>query len=38
QWFIMALMIGISTGMYSSIFIASTLLVDVWKWQQRRNN
>ena len=34
--FALALLIGIASGAYSSIFIASPLLVLVYKWQQRR--
>ncbi len=37
KWFILTLMVGIFTGTYSSIFIASTLLVDVWKLQERKS-
>jgi len=36
KYFILAMLIGMIVGMYSSIFIASPLLVDVWKWQQKR--
>ncbi len=35
KWFILTLMVGIFTGTYSSIFIGSTLLVDVWRLQER---
>ncbi|KKW44796.1 MAG: Protein translocase subunit SecF [Parcubacteria group bacterium GW2011_GWA2_56_7] len=34
--FALALIIGITTGAYSSIFIASPLLVTWYKWQERR--
>jgi preprotein translocase subunit SecF len=34
--FSLALLIGITAGTYSSIFIASPLLVTVQKWQERR--
>jgi len=33
--FVLALIIGIAAGAYSSIFIASPLLVVVEKWQRR---
>lgn len=36
HYFALALLIGIASGAYSSIFIASPLLVYVYKWQQRR--
>lgn len=36
HYFALALLIGIAAGAYSSIFIASPLLVVVHKWQQRR--
>ncbi len=37
HYFALALLIGIASGAYSSIFIASPLLVFVYKWQQRRH-
>lgn len=36
HYFVLALLIGIASGAYSSIFIASPLLVVVYNWQQRR--
>lgn len=36
HYFALALLIGIASGAYSSIFIASPLLVYVYRWQQRR--
>jgi len=33
--FTLALLIGISFGTYSSIFIASALIVDWWKWERK---
>lgn len=36
HYFALALLVGIASGAYSSIFIASPLLVYVYKWQQRR--
>ncbi|MBP6859124.1 MAG: protein translocase subunit SecF [Candidatus Magasanikbacteria bacterium] len=36
HYFALALLIGIASGAYSSIFIASPLLVYVYKWQQRK--
>ena len=36
HYFALALLIGIASGAYSSIFIASPLLVFVYKWQERR--
>ncbi len=36
HYFALALLIGIASGAYSSIFIASPLLVVVYNWQQRR--
>lgn len=34
--FSLALIIGIAAGTYSSIFLASPLLVTIWKWQEKR--
>ncbi|MFA5871332.1 MAG: protein translocase subunit SecF [Parcubacteria group bacterium] len=34
--FTLALLIGITFGTYSSIFVASALMVDWWKWEQRK--
>jgi preprotein translocase subunit SecF len=36
KYFILTMLIGMTVGMYSSIFIASPLLVEVWQWQQKR--
>lgn len=36
HYFVLALLIGIASGAYSSIFIASPLLVVVYDWQERR--
>ncbi len=36
SWFILTLIVGIFTGTYSSIFIASMLLVEVWRLQERK--
>ena len=36
HYFVLALLIGIASGAYSSIFIASPLLVLVYRWQERR--
>lgn len=36
KWFSLALIIGISSGAYSSIFIASPLLVSWQKWSEKR--
>lgn len=36
HYFVLALLIGIASGAYSSIFIASPLLVVIYKWQERR--
>ena len=36
HYFVLALLIGIASGAYSSIFIASPLLVVVYNWQERR--
>lgn len=38
QWFILALIIGIIVGSYSSIFVASCLLVEWEKWDKRRRS
>ncbi|MFA6296725.1 MAG: protein translocase subunit SecF [Patescibacteria group bacterium] len=38
QWFIFALIIGIIIGSYSSIFVASCLLVEWEKWDKRRSS
>ncbi len=35
HYFVLALLIGIASGAYSSIFIASPLLVVVYNWQER---
>ena len=38
KWFVVALLVGITTGTYSSIFIAAALLV-VWQnWSQKRKS
>ena len=37
RWFVVALVVGIVTGTYSSIFTASTVLVDWHNWSLRRN-
>jgi len=34
--FTLALLIGIVFGTYSSIFVASALMVDWWKWEKRK--
>ena len=34
--FTLALLIGITFGTYSSIFVASALIVDWWKWEKKR--
>jgi len=34
--FVLALLIGIVIGTYSSIFVASPLLVDWYAWEDRR--
>lgn len=36
QHFSLALIIGITVGTYSSIFLGSPLLVTIWKWQEKR--
>jgi preprotein translocase subunit SecF len=36
--FSLVLIVGVTVGTYSSIFIASTLLVTVEKWQQKKRN
>jgi len=36
HYFALALLIGIASGAYSSVFIASPLLVYVYKWQERK--
>ena len=36
KYFVLAMLIGMTVGIYSSIFIACPLLVDVWLWQQKR--
>lgn len=36
HYFVLALLIGIASGAYSSIFIASPLLVVVYNWQERQ--
>lgn len=38
QQFTLALLIGVVAGTYSSIFIASPLLVTLQKWQAKKNN
>lgn len=38
QWFIFALIAGIVIGSYSSIFVASCLLVEWEKWDKRRSS
>jgi len=35
--FTLALLIGITFGTYSSIFVASALMVDWWKWEKTKN-
>lgn len=35
KYFALALLIGVFFGTYSSVFVASALLVESWKWQQR---
>jgi len=37
RWFVVALLIGIITGTYSSIFTASPILVDWHNWSLKRN-
>jgi preprotein translocase subunit SecF len=37
HYFVLALLIGIASGAYSSIFIASPLLVVVYNWKERRS-
>ena len=37
KWFSLALIIGITSGAYSSIFIASPLLVSWQKWNEKRS-
>lgn len=34
--FALALLVGITAGTYSSIFLGSPLLVTVWKWQEKK--
>ena len=36
KWFALALIVGITSGAYSSIFIASPLLVSWYKWSAKR--
>ncbi len=36
--FSLALLVGITAGTYSSIFLGSPLLVTVYKWQEKKNN
>lgn len=36
RYFALALFVGVFFGTYSSIFVASALLVEAWKWQQKR--
>lgn len=38
KYFVLALLIGIFLGAYSSIFIASPLLVEWFRWQQRKSS
>jgi preprotein translocase subunit SecF len=38
KWFALALIIGVAIGTYSSIFLASPLLVTLYKFQQRKKN
>jgi len=38
KYFSLILILGISLGTYSSIFIASPILVTWYKWRQRKNN
>ncbi|OGZ65356.1 MAG: protein-export membrane protein SecF [Candidatus Staskawiczbacteria bacterium RIFCSPHIGHO2_02_FULL_43_16] len=38
KWFSLALIVGVSAGAYSSIFIAGPLLVSWQKWSQKRQN
>ncbi|HEU5114524.1 MAG TPA: protein translocase subunit SecF, partial [Candidatus Paceibacterota bacterium] len=37
QHFALALLVGITAGTYSSIFLGSPLLVTVYKWQEKKN-
>ncbi|MEW5805642.1 MAG: protein translocase subunit SecF [Patescibacteria group bacterium] len=36
KWFILAMIIGIATGTYSSIAVASPIIVELWQFQQKR--
>ncbi len=36
EHFSLALIIGITAGTYSSVFLGSPLLVTIWKWQEKR--
>jgi preprotein translocase subunit SecF len=36
KWFALSLIIGITSGAYSSIFIASPLLVSWYKWNLKK--
>lgn len=38
RMFALALIIGITLGTYSSIFMASPLLVDLYKWEHKKTN
>jgi preprotein translocase subunit SecF len=38
KYFALTLIIGITSGAYSSIFIASPLLVSWYKWSQKKAN
>ena len=38
KYFSLALIIGVTVGTYSSMFLASPLLVTMEKWQNRKNN
>lgn len=38
QHFSLALIIGISAGTYSSVFLGSPLLVTIWKWQENKKS
>ena len=37
RWFTVALIIGVSVGVYSSVFIASQLLVTWYEWDKKKN-
>lgn len=36
KYFALALLVGVFFGTYSSIFVASALLVEIWKWQTKK--